>query len=97
MPVFWFLAKVIALLYGTVWLRASLPRLRYDQLMTLGWKWLMELAILWVIVEVAIEVAGVEGWNRAVVTVVAFVAGLLLYGLLMLCVPRPGEAVEDFR
>ena len=38
------------LLYGTVWVRASLPRLRYDQLMDLGWKWLIELAFLWVMV-----------------------------------------------
>ena len=36
MPVFWFMFKVIVLLFGTVWLRASLPRLRYDQLMGLG-------------------------------------------------------------
>ena len=42
--------KLMALLFGTVWLRASLPRLRYDQLMELGWKWLIELAFLSVMV-----------------------------------------------
>ncbi len=50
MPVFWFLFKVIVLLFGTVWLRASLPRLRYDQLMALGWKVLIEVAFLWVMI-----------------------------------------------
>jgi NADH-quinone oxidoreductase subunit H len=97
MPVFWFGLKVIALLYGTVWLRASLPRLRYDQLMALGWKYLIELAILWVVIEIAGQVAATENWNRALAIVVAAVGAILLYGLLMLCVPRPGEIVEEFR
>ncbi|MGH9043598.1 MAG: complex I subunit 1/NuoH family protein, partial [Acidimicrobiales bacterium] len=37
MPVLWFLGKTIAFLFGYVWFRAALPRLRYDQLMDLGW------------------------------------------------------------
>src|SRR3954462_271293 len=37
MPVFWFALKVIALCFVTVWVRASLPRMRYDRLMSLGW------------------------------------------------------------
>lgn len=97
MPVFWFAIKVVALLYGTVWLRASLPRLRYDQLMALGWKYLIELAILWVVIEIAGQVATAQSWNRALTIVVAAAGALALYGLLMLCVPRPGEVVEEFR
>ena len=54
MPIFWFMVKVLALLFGTVWLRASLPRMRYDQLMSLGWKYLIEIAILWVLVSATI-------------------------------------------
>ena len=49
MPIFWFLVKVLALLFATVWVRASLPRMRYDKLMALGWKYLIEIAILWVL------------------------------------------------
>src|SRR5207244_3136324 len=44
MPVFWFMLKLLVLLYGTVLIRATLPRLRYDQLMAFGWKYLIEIA-----------------------------------------------------
>jgi NADH-quinone oxidoreductase subunit H len=37
-PIFWFLAKTYALLFLLVWIRATMPRLRYDQLMAFGWK-----------------------------------------------------------
>lgn len=44
--VVWFLAKVFCLVFFFIWERGTFPRLRYDQIMTLGWKWLMPLAIL---------------------------------------------------
>jgi len=42
----WFTLKVVCLLFGFIWLRATLPRLRYDRLMTLGWRWLLPLGLL---------------------------------------------------
>ena len=57
MPVFWFFLKVIILLFGTVWLRASLPRLRYDQLMSFGWKILLPLATLNLVVTAVLVVS----------------------------------------
>jgi len=46
MPVFWFVAKVFCFLFLYVWVRGTLPRFRYDQLMNFGWRVLMPLAIL---------------------------------------------------
>ena len=95
MPVFWFMAKLLVLLYGTVWIRASLPRLRYDQLMDLGWKWLIELAFLAVMVTGVVLVARDQGWNRWVAVPAAFAGALLVLGILRLCMPRRSELVEE--
>jgi NADH-quinone oxidoreductase subunit H len=46
MPLFWFLAKVGFLLFVFIWIRATLPRFRYDQLMGFAWKFLFPLALL---------------------------------------------------
>jgi NADH-quinone oxidoreductase subunit H len=45
-PIFWFVAKVFCFLFLYVWVRGTLPRFRYDQLMSYGWKYLMPLAML---------------------------------------------------
>ena len=45
-PIFWFVLKVFAFLFLYVWVRGTLPRFRYDQLMNFGWRILMPLAIL---------------------------------------------------
>jgi NADH-quinone oxidoreductase subunit H len=94
MPIFWFLLKLLVLLYATVWVRASLPRFRYDQLMDIGWKVLIEAAFLWAMVTGLIVVGRNEGWNLWVVTPAAAVGALLVYGLLMLCVPKREELEE---
>ena len=44
-PALWFLLKVYAFMFVFIWIRATLPRYRYDQLMDLGWKWLIPLAL----------------------------------------------------
>jgi NADH-quinone oxidoreductase subunit H len=42
----WFLVKVAALMFFYIWMRWTLPRFRYDQLMAFGWKWLLPVAVL---------------------------------------------------
>jgi NADH-quinone oxidoreductase subunit H len=96
MPILWFFAKLLVLLYATVWVCASLPRLRYDRLMDLGWKVLIEAAFLWAMVTGLIVVARDQGWNLWIVTPAAAVGALLIYVLLMACVPRK-EEVEEWK
>jgi NADH-quinone oxidoreductase subunit H len=97
LPIFWFMFKLLVLLYGTVWIRASLPRLRYDQLMNISWKLLIEAAFLWAMVTGLIVVARNVGWNLWIVTPAAAVGALLIYGILMACVPKPHEVSEEIK
>ncbi len=48
-PIVWFFVKTVALVFVFVWIRASLPRMRYDQLMQFGWKRLIPLTLVWII------------------------------------------------
>jgi NADH-quinone oxidoreductase subunit H len=50
LPTFWFLLKTYAVVFVFFWLRATLPRLRYDQLMSLGWKRLIPAGMTWIVV-----------------------------------------------
>ena len=50
LPTVWFLLKTYAVIFVFFWIRATLPRLRYDQLMTLGWKRLIPVALTWIVV-----------------------------------------------
>jgi NADH-quinone oxidoreductase subunit H len=45
LPIFWFVVKVLAFIFIYIWVRGTLPRFRYDQLMAFGWKFLLPLAI----------------------------------------------------
>ncbi len=64
---FWFLAKVFAYLYAFLWIRFTFPRFRFDQLMRLGWRFLIPLALVNVIgVAVAIVLRQQWGWGPVV-------------------------------
>ena len=78
----WFLLKLFIFLYMYVWLRATLPRLRYDQLMNLGWKVMIPIALGWFMLLAALRVARDEGWNRVVVAIVSAAVLAFCYFLL---------------
>jgi NADH-quinone oxidoreductase subunit H len=50
LPVFWFCLKVFCFLFFYIWMRGTLPRFRYDQLMSFGWKFLLPLGLLNILV-----------------------------------------------
>ncbi|MFC6010300.1 NADH-quinone oxidoreductase subunit NuoH [Nocardia lasii] len=60
-PLLWFTIKVWMFLFVFVWLRGTLPRLRYDQFMNLGWKLLIPTSLVWVMIVAAARVLDLEG------------------------------------
>jgi NADH-quinone oxidoreductase subunit H len=53
--IFWFAVKVLVVLYAFIWYRATFPRYRYDQLMNVGWRWMIPLALANLIVTAVIR------------------------------------------
>ena len=83
----WFFLKLIAVLYAFVWTRASVPRVRYDQLMDLGWKVMIPLSLGWLLLLVAIRVGADRGYDFLQIVGVAIAAFAVLAaaaGLLVL-------------
>jgi len=98
-PILWFLGKTFLFLFAYVWFRAALPRLRYDQLMDLGWKRLIPLSLAWLLI-----VAGflIWGWGGFAVVGGVAIAGFFMYRAFgigatrehdMPVLPRLGERV----
>jgi NADH-quinone oxidoreductase subunit H len=79
-PLLWFVAKVLILLFCFVWLRGTLPRIRYDQLMAFGWKILIPTSLAWILMIATIRVWRQHGGS----TPVYIVGGAILAALLLL-------------
>ncbi len=84
-PFVWFMGKVLGFIFVFIWLRGSLPRLRYDQFMHFGWKRLIPISLLWTISVAAIRTINLNGgFNRhalyiAIGILVALIIVLLFF------------------
>jgi NADH-quinone oxidoreductase subunit H len=60
-PLLWFFGKVMIFIFIFIWLRGSLPRLRYDQFMSFGWKVLIPVSLLWTVLVATLRTINLQG------------------------------------
>ena len=72
----WFFAKVNFFFFIFMWLRGSLPRLRYDQFMKFGWKVLIPVSLIWILIVASLRVLQQQGAPRS--AILAFAAGVVI-------------------
>jgi NADH-quinone oxidoreductase subunit H len=81
-PMLWFFGKVFAFLFIFIWLRGTLPRLRYDQFMKFGWKVLIPVSIVWIlIVSIARYLrsnGGVDSRNLLFISSAVLIVGVVI-------------------
>ncbi len=82
-PILWFVAKVYLFVFLFIWLRATLPRLRFDRLMSFGWKVLIPVAFGWVAVTAVVLVVDFRISRQTQLIAVGVVVALLLLSFLL--------------
>ena len=92
MPLIWFFGKVFAFIFFFIWLRGTLPRMRYDQFMALGWKWLIPASLIWIVAVATIRAVSLDGGiDRQYLLMGIGVALVLLLGVVLLARSRLEE------
>jgi NADH-quinone oxidoreductase subunit H len=86
-PVLWFTAKVWLFLFTYFWLRATLPRLRYDQFMALGWKMLIPVSLAWALIAATIRTLRNQGYAHW--TPLLVISSLVVTAILLLILRKP--------
>jgi len=96
-PVVWFLGKTLVFIFGFIWLRGTLPRMRYDQFMSFGWKVLIPVSLGWIVVVALVRRLKADGMlDQDVLIWCAVAAGVVF--LLTFLVPerkKPPSAARD--
>jgi len=82
-PILWFVAKVYLFVFLFIWLRATLPRLRFDRLMGFGWKVLIPVAFGWVAVTAVVLVVDLRISRQTQLIAIGVVVALLLLSFLL--------------
>ena len=96
-PLIWFFGKILILLFGFIWLRATLPRMRYDQFMRFGWKVLIPVNLVWILFLAGVRVTNdrIDGGARWLVYLAAAVV-VLGIALLWPASKKPREySIEE--
>jgi len=91
-PLLWFMAKLLILLFCFIWLRGTLPRVRYDQLMNLGWKALIPISLAWILMVATVRVGSQHGYSTPV-----YIVGGAIVAVLLLLVWKTDAAYERRR
>ncbi len=87
-PFLWYTLKVAALLFVFIWVRATLPRIRYDQLMRLGWQVLLPLSVLNLLLTAAVIAFGLAWWISGVAGLgILLITAMVLFVRLRRAVP----------
>jgi NADH-quinone oxidoreductase subunit H len=87
-PILWFVAKVYLFIFLFIWLRATLPRLRFDRLMSFGWKVLIPVAFAWVAVTAVVLVVDFRISRQTQLIAIGVVVALLLLSFLLPSSPK---------
>jgi NADH-quinone oxidoreductase subunit H len=90
-PLLWFIVKVVAIVYLYFWVRLTLPRIRYDRLMSFGWKFLIPFGLLWVLATAAVVVLPDVYGRGTLFTGALIVAGAVVVVLLVWPLVAPGR------